>query len=100
ETYAGPEGTLAQAITSLSASSDPENVGEANLRMQVGSGPAGYSSISFQTRYSGSGTWRGAAIGLNTPSNAALPTQFWVNANQIIFYDEGGEFAPFIFEGG
>src|SRR5690606_200803 len=44
-TYAGPDGALADAITSLSASTTPGEVNEANFRMQAVAGPTGYSRI-------------------------------------------------------
>lgn len=75
--------SMADAITALSAGSGGD-VNTANFRMQVVSGPAGYSRIGAQTRQGGTGTWRGAAWFLDTPNNAALPTRFVVEADQFI----------------
>lgn len=100
EAYSGPDGTLAQAVTALSASTTPGEVNEANFRMQAVSGPTGYSRIGAQTRQGGTGAWRGAAWFLDTPNNPAEPTRFVVDAQQIVFGDTGGLFAPFILEGG
>lgn len=93
---------MAQAITQLSASTDPNDVTEANFRMQAVAGPAGYSRIGAQTRQGGSGSWRGAAWFLDTPNNAALPTRFVVDAQQMVFGDlsAGSYINPLIYSGG
>lgn len=98
-TYAGPDGTLAEALTALSASTTPGVVSEANLRMQA-SGDG--SRIVFQTRHGGEGAWRGAAIGLDTPSDPLQPTRFWVDAQQFVIFDTStdDEQSPFIFQDG
>lgn len=92
----------AQAITQLSASTDPNNTAQANYRAQVVAGPSGYSRIVFQTRYGGEGAWRGAAFGLDTPANAANPTRFWADAQNFVFYDtsSGATINPLIYSGG
>lgn len=94
--------SMAQAITQLSASTDPNNVAEANYRAQVVAGPSGYSRIVFQTRYGGTGAWRGAAFGLDTPANAANPTIFWADAQRFAFMDtsSGSTVNPLVYESG
>lgn len=93
----------AQAITALSAGTG-SNVNTANFRMQVVSGPSGYSRIGAQTRQGGTGSWRGASWFLDTPNNAALPTRFVVSADQFIVASDTGTSAtltnPLVFSGG
>lgn len=93
----------AQAITALSAGTG-SNVNTANFRMQVVSGPSGYSRIGAQTRQGGAGSWRGASWFLDTPNNAALPTRFVVSADQFIVASDTGTSAtltnPLVFSGG
>lgn len=85
EAYAGPDGTLANAITSLNASSDPNNVAEANFRMSVGSGPAGIGArLGAEGRVGGSGTWRTAGWYIDVPTDPLLPTRFTVQADQFV----------------
>lgn len=100
--YAGPEGTLAEAVTALSASSTPGEVTEANFRMQTVAGPAGYARVGAQTRVGGEGGWRGAAWYLDTPNNDTLPTRFVVDAQQMVFSDlsSGATINPLVFDTG
>ena len=102
ETYAGPDGALAQAVTQLSAATTPGEVNEANFRMQAVAGPAGYSTIGAQTRVGGEGAWRGAAWFLQTPNNPLLPTRFVVDAQQMSFGDtsSGSLVNPLVYSGG
>lgn len=102
QSYAGPDGALAEAVTALSASSTPGEVAEANFRMQAMTGPSGYSRIGAQTRVGGEGAWRGAAWFLDTPNNPALPTRFVVDAEQMVFGDlsSGSYINPLVYEGG
>lgn len=102
-TIDGEVSAMADAITSLSASTTPGEVQEANFRMQtVAGGPAGYSRIAAQTRVGGTGSWRGAAWYLETPTNPALPTRFVVDAQQMVFGDlsTGSYINPLIYSGG
>lgn len=74
---------MAEAITSISASTTPGNTNQANFRMQVLSGPSGYSRIGMQTRQGGAGNWRGASLFLDTPNNSALPTRIVASAEEF-----------------
>lgn len=98
EAYAGPEGALANAVTSLSAATTPGEVNEANFRMEAVSGPTGYSRIGLQTRQGGTGTWRGAAAYLDTPNNPAEKTRFAVVADQMVVMDGNGDVSA-VFDG-
>ena len=89
-----------EAITSISAATDPDNVNTANFRMQTITGPTGYSRIGAQTRVGGTGNWRGAAWYLDTPNNETLPTRFLVEADQFIVVNGGNTATPLIFESG
>lgn len=102
EAYSGPDGTLANAVTSLSASSTPGEISEANFRMQAVSGPVGYTTIAAQTRQNGGGAWRGAAWYLRTPNDENLPTEFVVDAQQMVFGDvsSGSYINPLVYSGG
>lgn len=102
ETYAGPDGTLAQAVTSLSAATTPGEVNEANFRMQAVAGPTGYSRIALQTRQGGAGAWRGASLFLDTPNNPALPTRTVIDAQEMVFGDmsSGAIINPLVYSGG
>lgn len=93
---------MATAITSLSASSTPGETNEANFRMQIVTGPSGYSRIGAQTRIGGTGGWRGAAWFLDTPNNTNLPTRFVVDAQQFVILDTSSEVTttPFLWQGG
>lgn len=85
EAYAGPEGTLASAITSLNASSNPDDVAEANFRMSVSAGPAGYGArLGAEGRVGGAGAWRTAGWYIDVPNNVSLPTRFAVQADQFV----------------
>ncbi len=86
---------MAEAITSISASSTPGNTNEANFRMQVLSGPSGYSRIGFQTRQGGAGSWRGASLFLDTPNNAALPTRIVASAEEFALTHGSNVRVPF-----
>ncbi len=97
--YAGPNGTLADAVTALSASSTPGDVSQANMRMGVMGGPSGYSRIGFETRYGGAGGYRGAAFGADTPANPSQKTRFWVRADQTVVMDSAGNLSA-MFDGG
>ncbi|MCG8272369.1 host specificity factor TipJ family phage tail protein [Aquamicrobium sp. NLF2-7] len=98
-TYAGPDGVLADAITSLSASSVPGDIAKANMRMGVMSGPSGYSRIAFETRYDGTGGYRGAAFGADTPADPGQKTRFWMRADQTVVMDSAGNVSA-MFDGG
>lgn len=98
EAYAGPEGALANAVTSLSAATTPGEVNEANFRMEAVSGPTGYSRIGLQTRQGGAGSWRGAAAYLDTPNNPAEKTRFAVVADQMVVMDGNGDVSA-VFDG-
>lgn len=100
--YAGPDGTLAEAVTALNAASSPDQVNEANFRMQTVAGPAGYSRIGAQTRQGGSGAWRGSAWYLDTPNDPLLPTRFVVDSQQMVFGDSssGSLINPLIYDNG
>ncbi len=102
EAYAGPEGALAQAVTSLSAATTPGEVNEANFRMQAVAGPTGYSRIALQTRQGGAGAWRGASLFLDTPNNPALPTRTVIDAQEMVFGDmsSGSTINPLVYSGG
>lgn len=102
EAYAGEEGTLAQAITQLSAASTPGVLTEANFRMEAVSGPTGYSRMAAQTRVGGTGAWRGAAWYLDTPNDDELPTRFLVDAESIVLGDmsSGSMVNPFLYDTG
>ena len=89
ETYAGPDGVLANAITQLSAASGDGNVSEANFRMGAVAGPDGFSRIVAQTRVGGEGAWRGASWALDTPNDPDQDSRFVVDANQF-FVTSGG----------
>lgn len=91
---------MANAITSLSASTTPGDISEANFRMNAVAGPAGYSRIGLETRQGGSGVWRGAAIFLDTPNNPALPTRVSVLADQFVISSGVNSVNPFLFDGG
>ncbi len=101
-TYAGPDGVLADAITSLSASTTPGEVNEANFRMQAVAGPTGYSRIALQTRQGGTGSWRGASLFLDTPNNPALPTRTVIDAQEMVFGDmsSGSTINPLVYSEG
>lgn len=98
----GEVSAMAQAITSLSASTTPGDVSQANFRMQAVSGASGYSTIALQTRQGGTGAWRGSAVFLRTPNNPALPTEFVVDAQQMVFGDlsSGSYINPLVYSGG
>lgn len=98
-TYAGPDGVLADAITSLSASSVAGDIAKANMRMGVMSGPSGYSRIVFETRYDGTGGYRGAAFGADTPADPNQKTRFWMRADQTVVMDSAGNVSA-MFDGG
>lgn len=102
EAYAGPEGALANAVTSLSAATTPGEVNEANFRMEAVSGPTGYSRIGLQTRQGGTGSWRGASLFLDTPNNPALPTRTVIDAQEMVFGDmsSGSTINPLVYSGG
>ncbi|MCG8271568.1 hypothetical protein MIC97_08640 [Aquamicrobium sp. NLF2-7] len=98
-TYAGPDGALADAVTALSASSVPGDIAKANMRMGVMSGPIGYSRIAFETRYDGTGGYRGAAFGADTPADPGQKTRFWMRADQTVVMDSTGNVSA-MFDGG
>lgn len=98
----GELSAMAQAITSLSASTTPGVLSEANFRMQAVAGATGYTTIALQTRQGGTGAWRGSAVFLRTPNNPALPTEFVVDAQQMVFGDlsSGSYINPLVYSGG
>lgn len=89
----------ANAITSLSAATNPNSVTSANFRMSVVSGPAGYARIGAEGRVGGTGAWRTAGWYIDVPNNAALPTRFTVQANQFIVMTDSGLNNPFVVDG-
>jgi hypothetical protein len=91
---------LADAITTLSAG-DGFDLNTSRFRLTALSGPAGYSRIGAETRYSNTDTldWRGAAWYLDTPNNPSLPTRFLVNADQFVVVSPAGNENPLIYDG-
>ena len=92
--------SLAAPAALMTAGTTSGNIATTNFRMSAVSGPSGYSRMGAQTRYGGTGSWRGASWFLDTPSNPALPTRFVVNAQQFVIVSAGFEAVPFVFEAG
>jgi len=90
----------ADAITALSAATTAGDINTANFRMSVLTGPTGYSRIGFEARQGGAGTYRGAALMLDTPNDPLLPTRAVIYADQFIVTDGTKLENPFVFEGG
>lgn len=91
--------SMAQAVTSLSAGTAAGDVNTANFRMQVVSGPAGYSRIGAEGRQGGTGAWRSAGWYLDVPNSTALPTRFTVQADQFVVISGTNTAQPFVFQG-
>lgn len=91
---------MAQAFTSLSAASVNGDTSTANFRMQVVSGPSGYSRMGMQTRVAGAGSWRGAALFLDTPNSGSGKSRVVIDAEQFVLLNtaNSGTFVPFLFD--
>lgn len=92
----------AEAITSLSAATDPSLTTTANFRMSVVTGPAGYARIGAEGRSGGAGAWRTAGWYIDVPNNPVLPTRFAVQADQFVVTTNATNAGvnPMIWEGG
>lgn len=94
--------SYANAITSLSAATDPNNTTTANFRMSAVAGPSGYARIGAEGRTGGVGDWRSAGWYIDVPNNTALPTRFTVQADQFIVSSDASSIGvnPLVFEDG
>lgn len=89
---------LASSLTSLQATVDDVSA-QANIRMQVSAGVAGYSSqIQIQARVGGSGSFRAAALIIDVPALTSLPTRLRLVAQQVVVTTTGGTIAA-LFDG-
>lgn len=101
-TIDGKVSAQAQAITQLSAATDPNLTTTANFRMQVVTGPSGYSRIGGQGRVGGSGGWRSAGWYVDVPNSTSQPTRFVVQADQFVVTSSAAAAGvnPLVWQGG
>lgn len=89
----------ATALTALSTTVDGVTA-DARFKMEVVSGPSGYTRIAFRARSGDSGGYRDAGLYLDVPANTSLPTQVLIDAQRFAVISGSDKTSPFVFENG
>lgn len=93
-------GSLANAITALSAGTVGGDISTANFRMTASAGPSGYAArIGMEARAGGAGTYRAASLFLDVPESAAIPTRIVLVADNVVMTNGATNVTPFVFDG-